>query len=164
MIHTVNCMFGIPSATWRMRIKLAFVLACFTVCANSLAEAKRSDDEQVRQLVERYDDAWNHRDAAVIERFLAPEYVYFSSKGAVRSRESMLEQVLSVNYQLVAAERTEVKVYLTSNTAIVSSRWKGHGTYNGQHFRDDQRCSMVLARKRRAWMVLAEHCTQVAAQ
>jgi ketosteroid isomerase-like protein len=115
------------------------------------------------RFVRSYDNAWNHKDAAALERILAPEYVYFSSKGEVRSRQSLLDELLSPKYKLASAERTELKVYVTSGTAVVSSRWKGHGTYDGQPFNDDQRCSIVLARANEKWLVLSEHCTQIVA-
>jgi hypothetical protein len=99
---------------------------------------------------------------AFIGRVLAPNYVYFSSKGAVRSRQSILDQVFSEKYRLVQAERGEVNVYLTAKTAVVGSRWKKHGEYAGKEFHDDQRCSTVLAHKNAEWLVLAEQCTQVA--
>lgn len=70
----------------------------------------------------------------------------------------------SAKYILNSAKRTDIEVYRTGNTAIVSSRWQGHGSYNGEEFRDDQRCSIVLARAGRGWKVLAEHCTQIAAR
>ena len=97
-----------------------------------------------------YDDAWNTKDTASIERILAPGYVYFSSKGQVRSRQSLLEELLSPNYKLTFAERTELKVYLALGTAVVSSRWKGSGISDGEEFHDDQRCSIVLVRG--TWM------------
>ncbi len=40
---------------------------------------------------------------------------------------------------------------------IVSSRWRGRGTYEGKPFVDDQRCSVVIA----SGTVLMEHCTNL---
>jgi ketosteroid isomerase-like protein len=129
-----------------MKLKFALASMFLAVCGICLAQTKQSEEEDILRFVTRYDDAWNHKDTATIERVLAPDYVYFSSKGEVRSRQSLLEELLSPKYKLASAERTELKVYLTSDTAVVSSRWKGHGTYDGQEFHDDQRCSIVLAR------------------
>ena len=138
-----------------MKIKIAVGVSCLALSVISLAQTKQSDAEDISRFVERYDNAWNHKDAAVIERILAPEYVYFSSKGEVRSRQSLLDELLSPKYILVSAERSEIKVYLTSGTAVVSSRWKGQGSYDGREFHDDQRCSIVLSRSGRDWRVLS---------
>ena len=130
----------------------------------SPSQTKQSEEQEIIQFVDRYDNAWNHKDGAAITRTLAPDYVYFSSKGEVRSRQSLLDEMLSPKYVLTSAERSEVKVYLTAGTAVVSSRWKGQGAYDGQEFHDDQRCSIVLAREKQEWLVLSEHCTQIVAR
>ena len=148
-----------------MTFPRAVVLSILAVCAISTSNARQStnpsEEQNVQQFVERYDIAWNHKDRAAVERILAPDYVYFSSKGHVRSRQSLLDELLSPKYVLAVAERTEMKAYRTAGTAVVSSRWKGHGTYDGQAFNDDQRCSIVLARVGQEWQVLSEHCTQI---
>lgn len=144
-----------------MKLKFALVPFFLMVCGICLAQTKQTEEEDISRFVERYDNAWNHKDTASIERILAPDYVYFSSKGQVRSRQSLLEELLSPKYKLVSAERSELKVYLTLRTAVVSSRWKGRGTYDGEEFNDDQRCSIVLARGKQGWLVLSEHCTQI---
>jgi ketosteroid isomerase-like protein len=145
-----------------MKIRLMAVLLCIAFCGASPAQNRQSSDEDIVQLVERYDNAWNGKDAASVERLLAADYVYFSSKGATQSRQHMLDMLLSPKYALASAERSDLKVYRTSSTAVVSSRWKGRGTYDGQEFRDDQRCSIVLGREKQGWQVLSEHCTQIA--
>jgi ketosteroid isomerase-like protein len=139
------------------------VLSCLAVLGGSPARTALSPDEDVVHFVEEYDRAWNHKDAAAAGSFLAPDYVYFSSKGQVESRSQVLDLLLSPKYILASAERSEVKVYRMAGTAVVSSRWRGHGSYDGREFHDDQRCSVVLVQKGQGWRVLAEHCTQIVA-
>jgi ketosteroid isomerase-like protein len=146
-----------------MRMQLVAVVSCLTLWESSLAQSRQLPQEDISHLVETYDNAWNNKDTAGIERILAPDYVYFTSKGGVESRQDMLNMLLSPKYTLASAARSEMKVYRVSSTAVVSSRWKGHGTYNGQEFHDDERCSIVLAREKQGWQVLSEHCTQIAA-
>lgn len=151
----------------KTRLWLRFsVLSLLIFGSFSLVRAHRSgrpsSEEEIRHFIEKYDTAWNHKDTSALERILAPEYVYFGSKGDVRSRQSMLEEFMSPKYHLDSAERSELNVYLTSGTAVLSSRWKGHGTYDGQEFNDDQRCSIALARGKADWLVVSEHCTQIA--
>jgi ketosteroid isomerase-like protein len=145
-----------------MKTKVAGFLLCLTLCVISLAQKSPSSEESVIQFVKSYDDAWNHKDAVVIQHILAPDYVYFTSKGNVESRQALVNELLSPSYRLASAQRSEVKVYLTAGTAVVSSRWKGEGSYDGKEFHDDQRCSIVLAQETQGWQVLSEHCTQIA--
>ena len=146
-----------------MKTRWITVLSCLAILGASQAQTLLPPDEDVIQIIEEYDHAWNNKDASAVARLLAPDYVYFSSTGQVQSRQHMLDIVLSPKYVLASAERSEVKVYRLSGTAVVSSRWKGHGSYDGKEFRDDQRCSVVLVRDGQRWQVLSEHCTQIAA-
>lgn len=73
----------------------------------------------------------------------------------------MLDMAFSPKYTLLSAERSEIEVHRMSGTVVVSSRWRGHGTYDGQEINDDQRCSIVLGRDQQRWRILSEHCTQI---
>jgi ketosteroid isomerase-like protein len=141
---------------------LALLVFLTTSSAITWAQRLKSSEGEVVKFVEKYDNAWNHKDATAIESILAPEYVYFTSKGGIESRQALIDELMSPTYKLASAERSEMKVYFASGTAVVSSRWKGRGTYNHAEFHDDQRCSIVLARDGQSWQVLSEHCTQIA--
>ncbi len=143
-----------------MKIKLVAILSWLTLCGISPAQTRQAEEDIVH-LVERYDSACNRKDTASVGKILAADYVYFTSKGGIQTRQHVLDTLLSPKYVLASAERSEMKVYRTSGTAVVSSRWKGHGAYDGQEFHDDQRCSIVLVREKRLWQVLSEHCTQI---
>jgi ketosteroid isomerase-like protein len=125
------------------------------------AQTRSAQQDEVIEFVKRFDEAWNRKDVESVERALAAEYVYFNSKGRTSSRQRTLEFLRSPQYVLSSAERSELEVHHTGDTAVVSSRWKGHGTYNGEAFHDDQRCSVIVARAGRSWQVLSEHCTQI---
>lgn len=139
---------------------LLAVLGILPVVA-SRVNARLAQKDEIVEFVRSYDKAWNSKDVASIERTLAADYVYFTSKGGVSSRQNTLDMLRSPKYILDSAERSEIDVYRTGNTAIVSSRWKGHSSYDGEKFRDDQRCSIVLTRQGQKWKVLSEHCTQI---
>ena len=110
----------------------------------------------------RYDSSWNRKDTVAVGRLLAPRYQYFTSLGGVRSRAPVLEFLGSPEYVLEHAQRSEVVVTHSGPVAVVSSRWQGHGTYQGKRFTDDQRCGQVWLETSRTWQVLSEHCIQIA--
>jgi ketosteroid isomerase-like protein len=150
--------------TMKRSFAVALLIAALGILGSAApgTNAPSSTNDRLVDFVRNYDKAWNRKDVPSLERALAADYVYFTSKGDVWSRQRTLDLLRSPKYILNSAERTEIEVYLTGKTAIVSSRWQGHGSYNGEEFRDDQRCSIVLARAGRGWKVLAEHCTQIA--
>lgn len=116
----------------------------------------------VEALVARYDSSWNRKDTVALGRLMAPRYQYFTSLGAVRPREAMLQFAVSPDYVLEEARRSEVVVTLTGPLAVVSSRWQGRGTYRDRTFVDDQRCGQVWLEETHTWRMVSEHCVQIA--
>ena len=150
------------------------MLGCRFVCVIALGgvvlgptiaegqDAARSADP-LAVLVAQFDSSWNRKDTVAVSRWLAhPQYQYFTSLGAVRSRAPMLEFLGSPEYVLAHAQRSEIVVTHTGPVAVVSSRWQGHGTYQGKRFIDDQRCGQVWLETSRTWQMLSEHCVQIA--
>ena len=124
-------------------------------------EAARSADP-LAAIVAQFDSSWNRKDIVAVARWLAPRYQYFTSLGGVRSRAPVLAFLGSPEYVLEQAQRSEIVVTHSGPVAVVSSRWQGHGTYQGKHFTDDQRCGQVWLETSRTWQVLSEHCIQIA--
>ncbi len=151
-------------------MKRKLILALFLVISGmSINDVMRAQGTLVRkdeviQVVEAYDRAWSRKDFAAVDRILANNYVYFTSEGGIVSRRDTLNFLRSPKYILNSAERSELEVHHASSTAVVSSRWKGNGVYDGKSFHDDQRCSLVLIREGQGWKLLSEHCTQIAHQ
>jgi ketosteroid isomerase-like protein len=137
------------------------VLGLIMSGGHASAQRAGSRVDSVTALVNAYDRAWNSSDTAAVRRILAPEYQYFTSRGGVESREAALEILASPEYRLERASRSEVAVRFAGPVAVVSSRWKGTGTYKGERFTDDQRCGQVWLRSGRTWQVLSEHCVQI---
>jgi hypothetical protein len=146
----------------RLLVGGGVVLGLVMLGAPASAQQARNGVDSITALVAAYDQAWTGRDTAAVRRILAPDYQYFTSRGGVESREAALEILGSPEYQLRQASRSEVVVRLTGPVAVVSSRWKGTGSFRGERFTDDQRCGQVWLRTGHAWQVLSEHCVQIA--
>lgn len=135
------------------------LLACGTPPPLATAVATASTDALA--LISEYDRAWNAKQHTRLNEILDPSYVYFSSTGEVWSRDRLLGMVLSPDYRLSAATRSELAVHGDGVTTTVSSRWIGAGTFKDRAFTDDQRCGLTIARRGSRLVVLAEHCTQI---
>jgi hypothetical protein len=143
---------------------------------NEAARIQPTYTPKVEAYVARYDSAWSRRDTSAVSQILAPQYQYFTSRGAVSSRAESMAMLSDPSYRLERASRSEIAVALSGPVAVVSSRWQGQGTYRGEHFKDDQRCGQtwllmdVDRETRRAaeivpshqkWKLLSEHCVQI---
>jgi len=92
---------------------------------------------------------------------LAPGYIYFPRSGGVFSREGGVQPAGSPPYTLDSVDRTDFIVALFENTAIVSTRWRGRGIYQGQPFDENQRCSITVTKVKDKVQILSEHCTPI---
>lgn len=139
-------------------------VAVLTLIAAPRAVSAQKDalaSGEVAALVARYDSAWNRRDTVTVGRLLAPRYQYFTSRGDTTPRDGMMAFLADPEYRLADANRSEVAVTVSGPVAVVSSRWRGHGTWRGERFTDDQRCGLVWQHTAGAWRLLSEHCVQI---
>jgi hypothetical protein len=134
------------------------------VCGRSRLPANEAapSDAGPGGIVLAFDSAWNAKDSGAAGRWLAPGYRYFSSRGRVVPRDEMLRDLMAPHYRLEYADRSEIEVATVGGTAVVSSRWRGRGTWQLTQFVDDQRCTLALTRTSDGWRILSEHCTQIA--
>lgn len=148
-----------------MKFYLLICLA-FLLSFNADVFAQKSDEitESVLKTLKKYDNAWNKKDAKTVGEILAAEYIYFSSTGELSDRKETLNFLVSPKYILTFVERSEIKSFREDKTVIVSSRWKGKGSYEGGEINDDQRCGQVFVKDGKMWKLLSEHCTQIVNQ
>ena len=147
-----------------MKFKIFFpLIIAFILCFGVNVRAQKPDKqtESVLQLVKKYDAAWNKKDAATVGEILAPDYVYFTSTGGLSDRQESLDFLVSPKYLLTFVERSEIKAFRNGNTIIVSSRWKGKGSWAEGEINDDQRCGQVFVKDGKSWKLLSEHCVQI---
>lgn len=145
------------------RIFLLFIACLLCFSANAVAQKQDKQIDEVIQFLKKYDAAWDKKDSATVAEIFADDYVYFTSRGGIRTRQQWLEFLKSPAYSLTFAERSKIKTYRTGNTITVSSRWKGKGTYEKREFIDDQRCGQVFVKDGKQWKLASEHCTQITA-
>jgi ketosteroid isomerase-like protein len=135
------------------------IITC--LCGITFA-ADSPTDQQIKDQIQRYDAAWLKKDVAAVSETMSPEYVYFSDDGKLRDRKWMLDFLQKDSYKLDRSERSEIEIRRTGDTAVVSSRWIGTGSYDGKPINDDQRCGIVLSQSKGRWLIVSEHCTQIA--
>ena len=112
--------------------------------------------------IDKYDQAWREKDTAAVSSIMAKEYLYFSSRGGVRSRSWLLNDLLgNPSYRIDSLYRNDLEVKLYNDAAVVGSRWQGYGSYRGTKIEDHQRCSLVFVFEEGLPYLAAEHCTDL---
>src|SRR5215813_12972026 len=144
----------------------AFTSTIYVLSLSLSSPAQARDDfgAGIRAALQRYDAAWSKKDIAGVAKILADDYTYFTSTGGITDRKKTLEFLASPDYKLTFVERSEINLEGVGgrrNVAIVSSRWKGRGTYGKEVINDDQRCGLVFVKENNEWKLLSEHCVQI---
>lgn len=146
-----------------MKANSIFFIALSVLIFGTNAFAQKSDKqiENVLQTLKKYDEAWNKKDAKTVGEILDAQYIYFSSVGGLSTRQESLDFLVSPKYILTFVERSEIKTFQSGETVVVSSRWKGKGSYSGGEINDDQRCGQVFVKSGKNWKLFSEHCVQI---
>ena len=118
-------------------------------------------EEESIEVINKFDEGWKNKNMNEVDSVLSPLYIYFTQSGGLFSRDSVVATAGESSYELHDVSRSEFSVELSDNTAIVSTRWKGKGSYRGTPFDEDQRCSIVVVKKNNSVQILSEHCTPI---
>jgi hypothetical protein len=119
-----------------------------------LENAMSSD---LRDVSERWFQAWLDKDAATVEQLAADDYIYIAPSGAKLDRAAILRIIRSPGYRLDRGIRTEVIVRLLGRDAgIVRHRYQGAGSLDGKVFTDDHRGLMVWEKQGGEWRLVME--------
>ena len=115
---------------------------------------------KVRELAERWFQAWLEKDAATVERLAAQDYIYVAPTGSILDRPAILAIIRSPSYRLDHGTRIEVVVRaLGQDAAVVRHHYQGAGSFEGTSFTDDQRCVMVWEKQAGEWRLVMEQCS-----
>jgi uncharacterized protein (TIGR02246 family) len=115
---------------------------------------------QLRDVSERWYQAWRDKDAATVERLMADDYLYIGPNGLVLDRNAILAIIGSPSYRLDHGTRSESVVRAVGrDAAIVRHRWQGTGSYEGASFTDDSRCVMVWEKQDERWRLVLDQCS-----
>ena len=119
-------------------------------------------EREVRDFINVYDTMWAKRDTVAMKESMSENYIYFSSTGSTSNRERVISWFTPPDkYKVDTAMRSEINVTIHGNTAIVSSRWIGSGSFDSERFSDDQRCSLTIQKENGKLKLISEHCTQI---
>ena len=152
----------------RRYILLFVVAGSIMACGNHEKEKTNETkitEKEVKDFIKHYDDLWANRDTTGMKKAIAENYIYFTSTGNTTDRYRIISWFTPAEkYKVDSAIRSEISVTINDNTAIVSSRWVGGGSFDGEKFKDDQRCSLTIQKVKGELKLISEHCTQIVNQ
>lgn len=135
--------------------------ASLIVILASCKQEEKLTEEEVMAVIGKFDEGWQHKDARLVDSVLSEKYVYFTQSGHTFDRASLVTTAGSPVYTLQNMQRKEYTVQLEGNTAVVNTIWQGKGSYHGEEFDDNQRCSITIVKNKGQVKILSEHCTPI---
>jgi hypothetical protein len=118
-------------------------------------------EKEVVAVMDKFDQGWKEKNAALVDSVLSPHYLYFTQSGKTFTRAALVATAGSSDYSLQTMERDNLTIQLEGHAAVVNTIWKGKGIYHGETFDDRQRCSVTIVKLKGQVRILAEHCTPI---
>jgi Domain of unknown function (DUF4440) len=143
------------------KYQLLFLIASILLFACNIKQTTSLTEDEAIDVIRKFDDGWRNKNMKEVDSALSPMYVYFTQSGGMFSRDSVVATAGESTYELHDMSRSEFNVEIIANTAVVSTRWKGKGSYRGNPFDEDQRCSIVVVKKGDIVQIFSEHCTPI---
>jgi len=114
----------------------------------------------LQQLNQIWNRAWLEKDAALVEKLMAAEYVYITPNGQLLDRQAILKIIGSPSYQLDRSSRTELSTKpIGDDGAVMVFRSQAEGSFEGKSFKDDHTCTMLCVKRDGEWRLMLEQCS-----
>lgn len=144
------------------REPLAFVLAAFIVTTAMAQEFPPLSDQQILIQIERdWDAAFLRNDAAVIEKFLADEFLATYPDGSRGDKAKELSLAAEFNQQIDSSSLDEFTIKIYGETAVVWFSRHLAGLSKGRRLELTYRYADVFVFRAGRWQCVASQSTKV---
>jgi ketosteroid isomerase-like protein len=123
-----------------------------------MAPQATSTEETIRQLAQEWMQATKDRDAGVLDRILAEEFVLVAARGVVDRAAWMDATMHQVEVRAFRYEDAQVRVY--GEVAVMLTGWHQEATMGGREWSGDFRMTDTWVRRDGRWQVVLRHSTQ----
>ena len=146
------------------KVKSGFGLVALLILLPATAFAQEpAAPDSVRhsliQLEERWDDAIVRKDRALLERILAPGFVFIDADGSITRRNELLDGIMAAELEIDPFVTRDVEVRLYDRTAVLTGWFEQTGRYRGQAFRQRARYTDVYVLGPTGWMAVSAHAS-----
>src|SRR5881397_2985082 len=123
-------------------------------------QRETTDEQEVRQMIQKYRSALLQRDIPVLEKIWADDYVFVNASGEVLTKAQRLSNLKSGATTLESIneeEKPTVRVY--QNSAVATSRVTLKGQYSGQPTSGQYRSTHVWVKGSTSWQLVSNQLT-----
>ncbi len=132
----------------------------------SVRDSSDIDDVSSRLMaMERtWTDAAVRGDTATVNSMITDGFVMTTSDGTILTKAQREEAYRSARRKWESAKIDDMKVYLYGDTAVVTGRWTGKGTFNGKPMAEVERWTDIWIRQNGIWKCVASQSTPTPAR
>lgn len=145
---------------------IALYIALTVTCISfAFGEAQRetTDEQEVRQMIQKYRSALLQRDIPMLEKIWADDYVFVNSSGEVLTKAQRLSNLKSGATSLDSINEEEnITVRVYQNSAVVTSRVTLKGQYSGKQISGQYRSTLVWVKGPAGWQLVSNQLTALA--
>lgn len=118
-------------------------------------------EQKVLEMMRRYVEAYGQNDVAALDKILADDFLFTSSRGIVVAKAQELAEIRSGEMRTESATIDEVRVRVRRDAAVVTARAKLKGVWHGQDFGGLYRVTATWVKEKDRWRLLAEHASRI---
>src|SRR5437660_3117472 len=123
-------------------------------------QREATNEQEVRQMIQKYRSALLQRDIATLEKIWADDYVFVNASGEVRTKAQRLSNLKSGATSLDSINEEEnITVRVYQNSAVAMSRVTIKGKYSGQPTGGQYRSTHVWVKGPEGWQLVANQLT-----
>ena len=126
-------------------------------------QRKTTDEQEVRQMIQKYRSALLQRDIPTLEKIWADDYVFVNASGEVLTKAQRLSNLKSGATSLDSINQEEnITVRVYQNSAVVTSRVTLKGQYSGKQISGQYRSTLVWVKGPAGWQLVSNQLTALA--
>ncbi|PYJ41521.1 MAG: hypothetical protein DME80_13670 [Verrucomicrobia bacterium] len=126
-------------------------------------QRETTDEQEVRQMIQKYRSALLQRDIPMLEKIWADDYVFVNASGEVLTKAQRLSNLKSGATSLDSINQEEnITVRVYQNSAVVTSRVTLKGQYSGKQISGQYRSTLVWVKGPAGWQLVSNQLTALA--
>ena len=126
-------------------------------------QRETTDEQEVRQMIQKYRSALLQRDIPMLEKIWADDYVFVNASGEVLTKAQRLSNLKSGATSLDSINEEEnIAVRVYQNSAVVTSRVTLAGQYSGKQISGQYRSTLVWVKGPAGWQLVSNQLTALA--
>ena len=126
-------------------------------------QREATNEQEVRQMIQKYRSALLQRDIPMLEKIWADDYVFVNASGEVLTKAQRLSNLKSGATSLDSINEEEnITVRVYQNSAVVTSRVTLKGQYSGKQISGQYRSTLVWVKGPAGWQLVSNQLTALA--